>query len=102
RAGEGPALIDVKTYRWYGQHDGDDSLSYRSQEEIDSWKSRCPIEGYKARLIARGALTEAAFNELKSTVEVALEKAEAWAVDCPPALEEEAAMHIYAVSEARQ
>jgi len=34
RAGEGPTLLDMKTYRWYGQYDADDSLSYRSQDEI--------------------------------------------------------------------
>src|SRR6185295_3923962 len=42
RAGEGPSLIDAKTYRWYGQYSAEDSLSYRTQEEIDSWKRRCP------------------------------------------------------------
>jgi TPP-dependent pyruvate/acetoin dehydrogenase alpha subunit len=101
RAGEGPALVDVKTYRWYGQHDGDDSLSYRSQEEIDSWKSRCPIDGYKTRLLERGELTEATFAELAESVEATLEQAETWAVDSPPAPVEEAAMHVYAASEVR-
>jgi len=40
RGGGGPTLFDLKTYRLYGQYDADDSLSYRSQQEIDSWKER--------------------------------------------------------------
>ncbi len=47
RAGEGPTLLDMKTYRWHGQYDADDSLSYRTREEIEAWKRRCPIAGYR-------------------------------------------------------
>lgn len=97
RAGEGPELIDVKTYRWYGQHDGDDSLSYRSQQEIDSWKARCPIENYRKRL----AMPDSEFAALAESVEAALEAAEEWAVASAPAPVEEAAMHVYAGREVR-
>ena len=101
RAGEGPTLIDVKTYRWYGQHDGDDSLSYRSQEEIDSWKRRCPIETYRNRLLERAELTETAYSELTESVETALQIGEDWAVASSPAPLAEAGMHVYADSEVR-
>lgn len=101
RAGQGPMLIDAKTYRWYGQHDGDDSLSYRSREEVDSWKARCPIEIYKARLLSAGTLTKDGFAALSREVEATLAKAEQWAVDSPLGPIEEAAMHVYAASDVR-
>jgi TPP-dependent pyruvate/acetoin dehydrogenase alpha subunit len=77
RAGAGATLFDFKTYRVYGQYDADDTLSYRSQEEIDRWKRRCPIERYSARLRARNELTDAAFAALSRDVESDLDRAEA-------------------------
>ena len=46
RAKEGPTLIECKTYRWRGHHEGDPNQGrrYRTQEEIDQWKSKDPIE----------------------------------------------------------
>ena len=37
RKGEGPVLVEAKTYRWAGHSKSDKNL-YRTQEEIDSWK----------------------------------------------------------------
>jgi TPP-dependent pyruvate/acetoin dehydrogenase alpha subunit len=101
RAGEGPTLFDFKTYRWYGQYDADDSLSYRSQEEIDSWKQRCPIEGYRKRLTARGELTDDAFAALSRDVVSAIARAEAKARGSSRTLPSEAARYVYAESSAR-
>jgi acetoin:2,6-dichlorophenolindophenol oxidoreductase subunit alpha len=96
RAGEGPSLIDAKTYRWYGQYSAEDSLSYRTQEEIDSWRRRCPIEGYRRRLVEAGALAPEAFEALSRAVDAVLERAAEWALASPPSPAAEAAQHVYA------
>jgi TPP-dependent pyruvate/acetoin dehydrogenase alpha subunit len=51
RSGEGPTLIEAKTYRYY-DHAANlgRAISYRTQEELDSWKARDPLELFIARL----------------------------------------------------
>ena len=51
RAGEGPTLIEAKTYRVVGHHEGDPLTGvYRTQEELDAWKLRDPILAFRRRL----------------------------------------------------
>ncbi|MFX1476488.1 MAG: thiamine pyrophosphate-dependent dehydrogenase E1 component subunit alpha [Promethearchaeota archaeon] len=50
RKGDGPTLIECKTYRWQGQTIMDPD-KYRSEDEKEEWKSRCPIEAFKTKLI---------------------------------------------------
>jgi pyruvate dehydrogenase E1 component alpha subunit len=52
RAGNGPTLIECKTYRFVGHHEGDPGTQYRTKEEIDSWKRRCPIRTFRDTLTA--------------------------------------------------
>ena len=60
RAGEGPTLIEMMTYRWYGHNEGEEAFSgkYRPADEIAAWKARDPIVQYSERLINSGVLTE--------------------------------------------
>lgn len=101
RSGAGPTLFDFKTYRVYGQYDADDTLAYRSQEEVDSWKRRCPIEGYCARLKSRDELSEVALTALRRDVDAELGRAEALARASTFLSPSEAARYVYAGSEAR-
>jgi pyruvate dehydrogenase E1 component alpha subunit len=101
RAGKGPTLLEMKTYRWYGQYDADDSLAYRSQAEIDSWKERCPIEIYRARLEARGDLSPQAYDSLHGEVAAIIDRAIDWALACPPASIAEMHGPVYAASDVR-
>jgi len=51
RAGQGPTLIEAKTYRVVGHHEGDPLTGvYRTQEELDAWKGRDPIQTFRQRL----------------------------------------------------
>jgi acetoin:2,6-dichlorophenolindophenol oxidoreductase subunit alpha len=52
RAGQGPALLEAKTYRFY-DHQGVKGLRipYRTQEEIDTWKERDAITSLEQRLV---------------------------------------------------
>ena len=52
RSGGGPTLIECKTYRVVGHHEGDPVVgTYRTQEEIDAWVKRDPIEMFRTRLV---------------------------------------------------
>ncbi len=70
RRGEGPTLIEAKTYRTVGHHEGDPLVgTYRTQEELDRWKNRCPIRNYRARLLASGRASEAELTAIDERVE---------------------------------
>ncbi|MHB2166191.1 thiamine pyrophosphate-dependent enzyme [Alsobacter sp. R-9] len=52
RRGDGPTLIESKTYRTVGHHEGDPVVGiYRTQEEIDDWVKRCPVTTFRKRLV---------------------------------------------------
>lgn len=52
RSGKGPTLIEAKTYRTVGHHEGDPVIgTYRTQEEVDAWVKRDPVEMFRKRLL---------------------------------------------------
>ena len=87
RKGKGPSLIENVTYRWRG-HSKSDVNRYRTREEIDAWKQKCPIKRFRARLIEEGVLTEEEADRIEqeayAAIDAAVEFAEASA---EPALE---------------
>lgn len=65
----GPTLIEAQTYRTVGHHEGDPLVGvYRTQEELDEWKGRCPIRLWGDRLKAAGVATEANLEEIERAV----------------------------------
>ena len=78
RSGQGPTFLEFKTYRWR-EHCGpnyDNDIGYRSPEEFEKWKSICPVERLRRRLVSTGALTDAEIHsagvELESEIEHAI------------------------------
>ncbi|MGW2642284.1 thiamine pyrophosphate-dependent dehydrogenase E1 component subunit alpha [Streptomyces sp. NPDC001348] len=65
RSGEGPMMIEAKTYRYF-DHQGVKGLRhpYRSQEEVDEWKARDPIDLLEARAVADGTATRAELDHV--------------------------------------
>lgn len=74
RAGNGPSLIEAKTYRFSG-HSRADPATYRTPGELDEWKKRDPLDVAAAKLLESGDLTESTLQELKATVNSQVEKA---------------------------
>jgi pyruvate dehydrogenase E1 component alpha subunit len=80
RAGEGPTLLECKTYRWEGHVVGEQAFitgSYRTEEEVARWKARCPIialekEVLEAGLIKREELERIA-KQARDDVDAAVE-----------------------------
>lgn len=68
RAGEGPTLIECKTYRTRG-HSRSDRNRYRTKEEIESWKERDPIPHFENELLAQGIISAGELTALREAVE---------------------------------
>ena len=58
RAGEGPSLIECKTYRYYGHHQGDDPHRYRTREEEDAARERDCIKRFRGQVLSNGLLSQ--------------------------------------------
>jgi 2-oxoisovalerate dehydrogenase E1 component len=67
RRGEGPTLIEAKTYRYFG-HSHSDPRAYRTKDEENAWRDRDPIEALKADMQSVGWLEESQFEALDKTV----------------------------------
>jgi TPP-dependent pyruvate/acetoin dehydrogenase alpha subunit len=72
RAGEGPTLLEVKTYRYRG-HSRTDPARYRSAEELQSWKARDPINRLADALEAAGLLVAADVAAMKQEVQAQID-----------------------------
>jgi pyruvate dehydrogenase E1 component alpha subunit len=82
RRGEGPSLIEAKTYRFYNHHGIQNlGLKYRTDDEVAEWKQRDPIFTFEDRLIEAGTATRDDFDgiwaELRADIAAAIEFAEA-------------------------
>lgn len=82
RAGEGPTLIECKTYRWKGHWTGDPE-PYRSREEVEEWKKKCPIKHLHEYLIENGMATEAELKALEDEAIRLADEAEEFALNSP-------------------
>jgi len=82
RSGEGPSLIECKTYRWRGHFEGD-ACVYRDSDELDCWIERDPIKLFEARLAEAGVLAGDAAGRIQAAVEKDLEAAVAFALSSP-------------------
>lgn len=51
RKGEGPTLIECKTYRWRGHYEGDPEV-YRTKEEVESWVAKDPLKRMEEGLLS--------------------------------------------------
>ncbi len=91
RRGRGPALIEALTYRWRG-HVGpseDIDKGLRSLEELNGWKTHCPINALETALVATGATVGAKLAALREEVEDEIRQAIAFAKESPyPAIPE--------------
>ncbi|KYG70947.1 thiamine pyrophosphate-dependent dehydrogenase E1 component subunit alpha [Planococcus maritimus] len=72
RNGEGPSIIEAKTYRWKG-HSKSDAKKYRTREEEQEWRAKDPIARLRDALIGEGLLTEESAAEIKAAAKKEIE-----------------------------
>ena len=89
RKGEGPTLIECKTYRWQGHHVGDPATyrKRRSETEKEDWMKKDPIPALKEAVLKAGIAEEEDFAKLDRMIEDEIQAAVQFAVDSeyPPA-----------------
>ena len=95
RAGHGPTLLEMKTYRYAG-HSRADTAPYRPEGEFDRWYERDPINTYRSRLIEEGEVTAEEAEEIEARVARRIAEAEATASADDPATVDDMFRHIYA------
>jgi 2-oxoisovalerate dehydrogenase E1 component alpha subunit len=80
RAGEGPTLIEAKTYRFFPHTSDDDDRTYRSREEVEEAKHHDPLTRFAAYLKEHGVVDDAAIDGVQAEVkaEVDAQIDEAW------------------------
>ncbi|WP_461207522.1 thiamine pyrophosphate-dependent dehydrogenase E1 component subunit alpha [Clostridium sp. DL1XJH146] len=81
RSGKGPVLIEAKTYRWLG-HSKSDACAYRTKEELEEWKTKCPINFLKNYLIENEIATEEELDTIEKEAKETIEKAVEYATNC--------------------
>lgn len=74
RRGEGPSIIEAKTYRYYGHFQGD-MVTYRTDDELKKFKERDAIEHVRQYAITHGLATEAELNAIDTRTREHLDRA---------------------------
>ena len=97
RGGEGPTLIEAKTYRWFG-HSHSDPRAYRTRAEEAEWKARDPITVMKDNLQVVKMLTDGEFESLENATDAKLESAMQFSNASPEPKAEEVETDVYAPS----
>src|SRR5215218_8378343 len=95
RAGDGPTLIECKTYRWHG-HSEHDKAFYRTDEELAMWKSRDPIPTFTTYLRARHVLDDDSLKAIDERVKSTIDDAVEFAMNAPDPSPEDALTDLYA------
>jgi len=94
RKGEGPTLIECKTYRHKG-HSRVDPAKYRPKEEVEEWLAKDPIKRFKEKLLQTNSLTESEVQQIEKEVSDEIEEAVKFAVESPYPAPEEALEDVY-------
>ena len=96
RAGEGPTLIECKTYRHRGHFEGD-PMVYRPKEEFEAWLEKDPLPRFEAKLLEMGILTKEKIEQIEKDIEAKLEEAIKFAEESPFPAPEELTEDVYTV-----
>ena len=98
KRGEGPTLIECKTYRWQGHHVGDPAVyrSRRSETEKEEWQARCPVTTFKSEICKADKALEVVIQEIETKIEQEIQVAVKFAAESDYPLAEEAFTDVFA------
>jgi len=85
KAGGGPSLVECKTYRWRGHHEGDPNQGkrYRTMDEVQEWMKKCPIRRFEEKLLRDKVLTKTKAKKIRAEVEKEIDEAVEFANQSP-------------------
>ena len=96
RRGDGPSLIEAKTYRLTAHSSDDDDRRYREREEVEEWRLKDPIIRFEKYLEEAGVLDAEKKEEMAAGIKAEIDEAVEYAEDAPYADPEEALERVYA------
>jgi pyruvate dehydrogenase E1 component alpha subunit len=100
RAGEGPTLLECKTYRWEGHVVGEAAFlgaaAYREQAEVEEWKKRCPLIRFQKLVTESGKISAAELKRIEEQTAAELDAAVAFARESPLPAAAEVTEDVYA------
>jgi 2-oxoisovalerate dehydrogenase E1 component alpha subunit len=96
RRGDGPTLIEAKTYRMTAHSSDDDDRRYREREEIEEWRQKDPIVRFERYLMGNGLLDEETKEEASASIKAEVAEASDYAEEAPYADPEESLERVYA------
>ncbi|MDR2768236.1 MAG: thiamine pyrophosphate-dependent dehydrogenase E1 component subunit alpha [Treponema sp.] len=82
KKGEGPSLIEAKTYRWKGHWTGDPEV-YRTREEVAAWMEKCPLKRFRAYLLENKIAVEAELAAIDAEAQKDVDEAAQFALSAP-------------------
>lgn len=85
KKGEGPAFVELSTYRWL-EHCGpsyDNDIGYRSEQEFLEWKAKDPIARFENTLIGQGLVIQEQLTDIQTVVSEKVEAAFRFAIESP-------------------
>jgi 2-oxoisovalerate dehydrogenase E1 component alpha subunit len=100
RSGEGPTLIECKTYRFLPHTSDDDDKTYRSREEVEERRHQDPIERFATHLVDTGVADRDALQTVHDAVKAEVDSAIRSAWDAPDPDPSTATRHVFAEDEA--
>ena len=89
RAGEGPTLLELKTYRYHGHFHADDPKKYRKADEEEEYQERDCIKHFERLVSQQNAMSETELEAIRDSIELEMQEAVDFALDSPmPPMEE--------------
>jgi TPP-dependent pyruvate/acetoin dehydrogenase alpha subunit len=95
RRGDGPTLLEYKTYRFMG-HSRFEKAAYRSEEEVDEWKKRDPIPRFRMHLLEALGVSEERLRSMEEEVDREIDEAVRFAETSPDPDPEDYRAYLYA------
>lgn len=85
RNGEGPCFLECKTYRYRNHHNTGNGVDnrFRTDKELDLWKSKCPIMKLEKKLVAEGTLGKEEIDRIEDGIQMEIESAFSYAKESP-------------------
>ena len=102
RDGDGPSLLECKTYRTRAHAEGMGDFTYRTREEVESWKAQCPIERLKQAMLDSGAAIEDEFDSIDVEVQQLADEAHQFAEQSSFPAGDTSSRHVYCENEDRE
>ena len=95
RRREGPTLLEFMTYRWQGHFSGDPA-SYRPEEEVKAWKTKCPVKHTRNKLTGVHGCTEQELAAIETKTEQEVQAMLKFSLESPDPDPKDALKHVYA------